>query len=453
VPEPPPSPPAVAAARARALRAGAGIARDVVLGEDDLRWVDLLAVGALHPVRGPMGTAELAAVQAGRGPLPGPVVLAVDPPPEPGQVLGLRSPEGDLLAVLEVREVAEHGGRPVAAGPVEVLQRPTRYDLAGRRLAPAELVARTGGAPLVVTDRPLDRGQLAGAGDQPLHVLAVEGPAGRGVLEAPALVRSLEAAGAASVTVVAAPPGGLTPAWAARLAGAWGGGVRPLGVPAVADDALRAALAEGVVPDAFDPAVAAVVREAVPEPARAGVVVCFTGLSGSGKSTVAGALAARLRELGPRRVTLLDGDLVRAALSSELGFSRAHRDLNVRRIGFVAAEVARHGGAAICAPIAPYAATRQQVREAVEAVGRFVLVHVATPLEVCEARDRKGLYARARAGLIPEFTGISDPYEVPVDAEVVVDTSRGTVADAVAAVEAHLRATGLLPPDRPDEHR
>jgi sulfate adenylyltransferase len=145
-------------------------------------------------------------------------------------------------------------------------------------------------------------------------------------------------------------------------------------------------------------------------------------------------------------VTLLDGDLVRTHLSSELGFSREHRTLNVRRIAFVAAEITRHGGLAICAPIAPYAALRRDARALVEAAGLFLLVYVATPIEVCEARDPKGLYQRARAGALPEFTGVSDPYEIPEDADVTIDASRVTVAQAVDTLMAALEARGLFRP-------
>jgi sulfate adenylyltransferase len=145
-------------------------------------------------------------------------------------------------------------------------------------------------------------------------------------------------------------------------------------------------------------------------------------------------------------VTLLDGDLVRTHLSSELGFSREHRTLNVRRIAFVAAEITRHGGVAICAPIAPYTAIRRDARALVEAAGLFLLVYVATPIEICEARDPKGLYQRARAGTLPEFTGISDPYDVPEDADVTLDTSQVSVAQAVEVLMAALEARGLLRP-------
>ncbi|SEJ59388.1 adenylyl-sulfate kinase [Demequina mangrovi] len=165
-----------------------------------------------------------------------------------------------------------------------------------------------------------------------------------------------------------------------------------------------------------------------------GAVVLLSGLSGSGKSTIARQLTRRLRAESHQRVTLLDGDEVRAMLSSGLGFSRADRELNVRRIGWVAAQLAAHGGIAVCAPIAPYETMRAEMRTMAEENGRFVLVHVATPLEVCEARDRKGLYAKARAGEIKEFTGISDPYETPVDADVVVGADGESVEEAAETV-------------------
>jgi len=174
------------------------------------------------------------------------------------------------------------------------------------------------------------------------------------------------------------------------------------------------------------------------------VTIFFTGLSGSGKSTIARVLLVKLLEMGGRPVTLLDGDLVRKQLSSELGFSKEHRDLNIKRIGYVASEITKNRGIAVCAPIAPYDATRKEVRRMVEAGGGFVLVHIATPLEVCEARDRKGLYAKARAGLVKEFTGISDPYEEPADAEMVIDTTTTTAAEAAQQVLLHLEKEGYL---------
>ena len=182
---------------------------------------------------------------------------------------------------------------------------------------------------------------------------------------------------------------------------------------------------------------------------KQGFTVFLSGLSGSGKSTIANVLRVKLLELGGRGVTLLDGDLVRANLSSELGFSKEHRDLNIRRIGFVASEITRAGGVAICAPIAPYDVVRREVREMIQPCGGFVLVHVATPLEVCEARDRKGMYAKARAGIIKEFTGISDPYEVPGDADVVIDTTELAPAEATREVILYLERQGYI--SAPDE--
>ncbi len=202
------------------------------------------------------------------------------------------------------------------------------------------------------------------------------------------------------------------------------------------------------IPDWFTlPAVAEELRRAHPPRHGRGLTVFFTGLSGSGKSTIARGLADALVERGGRTVTLLDGDVVRRLLSAGLTFSRDDRDLNIRRIGYVAAEITRHGGVAICAPIAPYAATRAEVRRMVGAVGDFVLVHVATPLAECERRDRKGLYAKARAGLIPEFTGISDPYEAPVDADLTIDTTGLTPDEAVQRVLGHLVAGGWVRPE------
>jgi sulfate adenylyltransferase len=199
------------------------------------------------------------------------------------------------------------------------------------------------------------------------------------------------------------------------------------------------------IPDWYTfPSVARELQRRHPVRDRQGFTVFFTGLSGSGKSTVANALRVRLLEIGGRGVTLLDGDLVRRNLSSELGFSKEHRDLNIRRIGFVAAEITRAGGVAICAPIAPYNVVRREVREMISPCGGFVLVHVATPLEVCEARDRKGMYAKARAGIVKEFTGISDPYEVPADADVVIDTSNLSPAEATREILLFLERQGYL---------
>lgn len=208
----------------------------------------------------------------------------------------------------------------------------------------------------------------------------------------------------------------------------------------------RRRLREGIeVPNWFSyPEVVEELRRRYPPKHRQGFTVLFTGLSGAGKSTLANALMIKLLELGGRSVTLLDGDLVRKHLSSELGFSKEHRDLNILRIGFVASEIAKNGGVAICAPIAPYAVTRRKVREMVEKYGGFVEVYVSTSLEVCEQRDRKGLYAKARAGIIKEFTGISDPYEVPDRPEIVIDTRDVPPDNAAHRLIVKLESLGFI---------
>lgn len=190
--------------------------------------------------------------------------------------------------------------------------------------------------------------------------------------------------------------------------------------------------------------VEAELRRTYPPRTKQGFTVFFTGLSGSGKSTLARVLQVKLLEIGGRSVTLLDGDLVRKHLSSELGFSKKDRDINIRRIGFVAGEITKAGGVALCAPIAPYDHVRKEIRQEISRHGGFILVYVSTPLEVCEARDRKGLYAKARAGIIPEFTGISDPYEPPDDAELVLNTADVTPEEAVHEILLYLEREGFI---------
>jgi sulfate adenylyltransferase len=208
---------------------------------------------------------------------------------------------------------------------------------------------------------------------------------------------------------------------------------------------LRRRLHSGeTIPEWFTfPEVVNILRERHPANAREGFALFFTGLSGSGKSTLAQAVLARLLETGSRPVTVLDGDEVRRHLSKGLSFSREDRDANITRIGYVASEVVRHGGIAICAPIAPYTGARREARQLVQAHGRFVEIHVSTPLEVCEARDRKGLYAAARAGKIKGFTGVDDPYETPESPELRLDTSLLSVNDAADRIIAWLRSHGL----------
>jgi len=209
---------------------------------------------------------------------------------------------------------------------------------------------------------------------------------------------------------------------------------------------LRRRLAEGLeIPEWFSfPEVVTELRRTRPPRSKQGFTVFFTGFSGSGKSTIANALLVKLMEMGGRPVTLLDGDLVRKNLSSELGFSKEHRDLNIRRIGYVASEITKNGGIAICAPIAPYANTRRAVREEVEAFGAFLEVHVATSIEECERRDRKGLYKLAREGKIKEFTGISDPYDVPENPELRVETENVDVDNCAHQVILKLESMGLI---------
>ena len=195
------------------------------------------------------------------------------------------------------------------------------------------------------------------------------------------------------------------------------------------------------------PEVLSALRKVYPPRCKKGITLFFTGLSGSGKSTLAKILYAKFIEEGGRPVTLLDGDVVRLNLSSELGFSKAHRNINVRRIGFVASEITKNGGIAICAPIAPYTAMRRDVRETIEQQGAFIEIFVATPLQVCEGRDRKGLYAKAREGVIPEFTGISDPYEIPEQPEIKVDTTGKTPAQAAQEIMLYLLREGYIDTD------
>jgi sulfate adenylyltransferase len=306
-------------------------------------------------------------------------------------------------------------------------------------LTPAAYRERYAGRTVVPVSDPLTTAQveqLAGLG--PVTLLALTGT-GTPWLSPVGLVRATRAAArllpdAVVVTVPLAAHGDAEAdhALGVQVVEAFAAGDP---VRALADDE------DGTLPDE----VAAVVDHDRPPPDRQGLVLFFTGLSGSGKSTLARALVDLLLEQGERTVTSLDGDVVRRNLSAGLTFSKEDRETNIRRIGWVAAEISRHGGVAVVSPIAPFDETRQQVRAMVDdAGGAFFLVHVATPLEECERRDRKGLYARARAGEIPEFTGISSPYEEPRDADVKVDTTGRSVQDALGDVLAGLRDAGYL---------
>ncbi|RBQ18704.1 adenylyl-sulfate kinase [Spongiactinospora rosea] len=399
----------------------------------ELADLELLLSGAFHPLTGFLGDADAHSVLergtlADGTPWPDPVLLHLpaDHPAQAGDRITLLDPEGAALGVLTVTERGPHG----VAGPVEGGSGgPEHGPFARLRRPPAEVRKELAESPvLAVTMRgPLDATVLAEitatAAELSATVLLLPlayGEAGPAVVRAALAARDRLPAGTSVVAVPLAPR-----------------------EPAAIDLELREHVA-----DAYGASehLAAPDPIAIPGPPhRRGLVVFFTGLSGSGKSTIARGLHDVLLERGSRTVTYLDGDVVRRLLSAGLTFSKADRDANIRRIGFVAAEVARHGGLAICAPIAPYAATRAEVREMVESVGAdFLLVHVATPLAECERRDRKGLYAKARAGLIPEFTGVSDPYEEPDDADLTIDTTGMPIDRAVSRVADLLTSGGWI---------
>jgi sulfate adenylyltransferase len=435
--------------------------------------LEMLLLGAYRPLTGFLGQREAALVAAERRledgtPWPLPVILEV--PPDIAAIasetgtLRLTDEEGAPVGEVSATEVwtVPTGGRAVAGpvGPLGVVSRGA-YPALRRAVADAD-VSRDRPLLAVPLTRAPDHGFLSAVRscaaelDADVMLMPLVGAGRSSDLDAPALVR---AAGAVrdllspGVCMLPIPlPGSgddedrVLPYIAASY-----GATHVVGPVAITPPGLAASVVSLELPDrsprvTFPPAVERelrrVGRRTTARPA--GVAVLLTGLSGSGKSTIARALHEALLERTERTVSILDGDIVRRMLSSELGFSRSHRELNVRRIGFVAAEVARHGGIAICAPIAPYTSTRSEFRRIVESVGQLLLVYVSTPLEVCESRDRKGLYAKARAGLIAEFTGISDPYEVPMDADLCLDTSRISVDDAIEQILAALTVRDLI---------
>lgn len=353
--------------------------------------------------------------------------FAVDGPVTLALPADLRSAIGEGGAV----ELVDPEGLPLArldSDGLTPLAQPSHGPFRRLHLGPAEVRARHPHALTVPVAGPLTEVDLAAIraarGDRPVVLLALVGtgtPQGvTGVGLVRASLAAAELLGDAHVVAASLPSHGDADVDHA------------LGQQVVANYAPGDVLAPTGTGDLPGPVADVVDHD---QPAERGVVVFFTGLSGSGKSTLAQALNDLILESGRRTVTSLDGDVVRRNLSAGLTFSREDRETNIRRIGWVAAEIARHHGVAICSPIAPFDETRQQVRAMVEdAGGEFVLVHVATPLEECERRDRKGLYAKARAGEIPEFTGISSPYEEPADAAVRVDTTGRTIEDALSDV-------------------
>jgi sulfate adenylyltransferase len=365
---------------------------------------------------------------------------------QPGSPVTLRLPEPLAAEARSVGavELVDPEGLPLAqvswpGGVVDPLTHAQHGPFRDLMLAPAAYRERYAGRTVVPVSDPLTLTQieeLSGLG--PVTLLTLIGT-GTPWLSPVGLVRATRAAAAllpdaVVVTVPLASHGDADAdhALGVQVVETFAGGDP---VRALTDDEA------GELPDE----VAAVVDHDRPPRERQGLVVFFTGLSGSGKSTLARALVDRVLEQGQRTVTSLDGDVVRRNLSAGLTFSKEDRETNIRRIGWVAAEISRHGGVAVVSPIAPFDATRRQVRAMVEeAGGAFFLVHVATPLEECERRDRKGLYARARAGQIPEFTGISSPYEEPFDADVRVDTTGRSVEDALGDVLNSLREAGYV---------
>jgi len=362
---------------------------------------------------------------------------------EPGSPVTLELP--DELAGLEV-ELVDPEGLPLATlhpdGSVTALTHAQHGPFRRLHLTPAQVRERHGGATFVpvvdaLTERELERLRALNG---PVVLLALTGP-GTPELSPVALLRaSLAAArdvpGASVVAVPLASHGHphVDHDLGVQVVAAYAG-PDPVVALAEADDD------EGEYPDD----IAVIVDADQPAPERRGLVLFFTGLSGSGKSTVAQAVIDALLESGERTVTSLDGDVVRRNLSAGLTFSREDRETNIRRIGWVAAEISRHGGVAVCSPIAPFDATRQDVRLMTQAAGgAFFLVHVATPLEECERRDRKGLYAKARRGEIPDFTGISSPYEEPADSDLRIDTTGRSIEDCRDEVLGALVKAGFV---------
>jgi len=365
---------------------------------------------------------------------------------QPGSPVTLTLPEPVAAQARSVGavELVDPEGLPLAqvswpGGAVDPLTHAQYGPFRELMLAPAAYRERYAGRIVVPVSDPLTVAQLEElAGLGALALLALVGT-GTPSLSPVALVRATRAAArllpdAVVVTVPLAAHGDpeADHALGVRVVETFAAGDPVHALPDTADTA-------------YPPEIVQIIDQDQPPPDQQGLVLFFTGLSGSGKSTLARALVDLLLERGERTVTSLDGDVVRRNLSAGLTFSKADRETNIRRIGWVAAEISRHGGVAVVSPIAPFDETRQQVRAMVEdAGGAFFLIHVATPLEECERRDRKGLYAKARAGEIPEFTGISSPYEEPQDADVRVDTTGRTIEDALHDVLAGLRDAGYL---------
>ncbi len=445
-------------------------ALQITLHGDDLSWLHLMLEGALPAAY---------ALSSGTTGLPAPTLTVPDGSLTPGRQVDLLDPEGATLATL----VVEATDGPNIAGQVTPRSGFSIVDHLRYRSSPRDTAdawpngpvwALWVDAPAPFVVRQTARAAARAAGASIAEIVPI--PTGRETSRIANLPARLAVAASTRdpqdrVVVVPWPD---VP-WdeqgvclRARVAAAYGAtelltvagpeldstaseiAVRHLDVPAdqraIPDALLDAWVSDGQTLPAWaaEQSVAAELL-VLHRPAHlSGLTVLLSGLSGSGKSTVARALAVRLVEHESRSVSLLDGDVVRHHLSKGLGFSRPDRITNVLRIGFVASEITKAGGVAVCCPIAPYDETRRHVRAMIEEHGTFVLVHVATPLEECERRDRKGLYAKARRGEIPEFTGISDPYDIPTDAEIVVDTTGRTIDACVDDVYNALVRLGVL---------
>ncbi len=468
----------VPAERAAQLRAESRRWPSIDLTPHQLCDVELLLNGAFAPLRGFMTQAEYESVtHHGRLPddtiWPVPVTLDLDPAVPhafaTGDRVALRDHEGVMLAGLTVEDAwADGAGRRHIGGPLEGVQAPVHHDFKRFRITPAEAKEKFSGAGWSKV------AAFQALSPAPITLLTPAFEAARG-LAMPLFVHLMTGPGKPDDVAHYQQVRAYADAITSHSADAAMFALLPLWLDATAARALllRAIIAKNfgcthllvyadfpedarkytwelgieLVPIAERTAGAlATAHQPVSQTDRStrGFTVFFTGLSGSGKSTIANALVVKLLEAGGRKVTLLDGDVVRKHLSSELGFSKEHRHLNVRRIGYVASEITKHGGIAICAPIAPYDDVRKDVRWMIEPHGGFILVHVATPLEVCEARDRKGLYAKARAGTLQQFTGISDPYETPGDAAITIDTERLSADAASILIIEYLTREGYL---------
>ncbi|MFP6872586.1 MAG: adenylyl-sulfate kinase [Verrucomicrobiales bacterium] len=432
--------------------------------------LELLLSGAYAPLRGYLGQTDYQSVcdsmRLADGTLwPLPLSLAINGDLAgkitPGNQIALRDPEGVLLAILFIEDLFEKDNQQFLGGKIEGISLPLHYDHIDLRIKPdampaeprvglvtggilhragleaAVFYARERGAELLVQSLAREDDDLYGrirclkaaltscpGNHARLSILPSNPPADASGW----LLQAIVAKNYGCTAILSSGDMSLVEKHAEEIA------INPVSLPAGSSD------------DTF-PEVSRELQGLHPPHNKQGFTVFFSGLSGSGKSTIANILRVRLLERATHKVTLLDGDLVRKNLSSELTFSREHRDLNILRIGYVAGEITKHGGIAICAPIAPYDDVRKQVRSLIGNYGGFLLIHVATPLEICEARDRKGLYAMARAGKIREFTGISDPYEPPEDAELTIQTTDTSAEQACDQVLTYLERKGYLPPD------